>query len=98
MFTIGAFIKMNIYLLVCCKGIAKVLKCNDYRFIVLPISLLMINLAYFEFESMIDYYDFVEVWYWYASFFEVLLPITILITIELKKKSLFHHRSWGRSC
>nr|WP_281426063.1 GerAB/ArcD/ProY family transporter [Crassaminicella profunda] len=83
--TIGTFIKISIYMIAACKGITKIFSFKDYRFIVVPMSLLMINLSSFEFENMIEYYKFADVWYWYAFPFEVILPIIIWIPSEIKK-------------
>ncbi len=86
-FIIGAFVKGSIYLLATCKGIARVLRCNDYRFIVVPVSLLMINLSYFAHDSLMDYFEWIlEIWTYYAMPFQVFFPIIIWIISEIKKK------------
>ncbi|WP_432666327.1 endospore germination permease [Wukongibacter baidiensis] len=86
-FIIGAFVKGSIYLLAACKGVTKVVGCRDYRYIVIPISLLMINLSYFINEGLIDYFEgILEVWTYYAMPFQVFLPIIIWIISEIKKK------------
>lgn len=88
-YLVGCFIKISIYLLATCKGVAKVFECNNYRFIVIPISLLVVNLAYFEFDSIMSFNEWIfEVWIYYAFLFIVILPIIIWIAFVIKKKQL----------
>lgn len=85
-FVLSGFVKGGIYLLATCKGVTKLFKFKNYRFIVTPIAALMLNLAYFEFDSVIDFFEFSEVWYYYVFPFLVIMPIIILICAEIKKK------------
>ncbi|QEK11221.1 GerAB/ArcD/ProY family transporter [Crassaminicella thermophila] len=86
-FTLGAFIKAGVYLLATCKGISKIFKYNDYRFIVVPVSLLMINLSYFLHDSVMDYFEWIlGVWTYYAFPFQIVFPIVILIVAKIRKK------------
>lgn len=86
-FIIGAFVKGSIYLLATCKGITKVLGYQDYRFIVIPVSLLMVNLSYFVFEGLIDYFEWIlEVWTYYSIPFQIFLPIIIWVISETKQR------------
>lgn len=84
MLTIGAFIKISIYLMATCKGVSKIFRNTDYRFIVVPITLLAINLSYFQFEGTGEYYEYAESWYYYVFPFQVFLPIIIWIVAEIK--------------
>lgn len=85
----SGFVKVFICLLGACKGIAKVFECSDYKFLVLPIALLMVNLSYFVYESLIEMWEWaVEVWPYYAFLFQVILPIMIWIAAEIKYKAL----------
>lgn len=88
-FVLGGFVKISIYLLAICIGIAKIFKCSDFRFIVLPISLLVINYSYLSFEGIIDYTAWSnDVWIYYVFPFHVIIPIIIWIIGEIKKKQL----------
>lgn len=86
--TIGVLIKTSIYLLAACKGVSKIFRYSDYRFIVTPIALLAINLSYFQFETITEYYEYTATWYHYGFPFHVILPIIIWITAEVKKKRM----------
>ena len=88
-FILGGFIKISILLLCACKGVAKLFGCKDYRFIIIPISLLVINLSYFQYESVMYYFEFNrDIWPYYHFPFQVIFPIVIWIIAEIKKDRL----------
>jgi spore germination protein KB len=92
-YLLGGFIKISIYLLAACKGVAKLFECKDYRFIVIPISLLVVNLAYFEFDSVISFNEWIfNVWIYYAFPFMVIFPIIIFFAARWKEKRLMKQR------
>ena len=63
----------------------KVFRYSDYRFIVIPISLLGINLSYFLHENIMEYFYWIlEIWTYYAMPFQVILPIIIWIVVKIK--------------
>ncbi|WFD10173.1 GerAB/ArcD/ProY family transporter [Tepidibacter hydrothermalis] len=85
-FSLGAFIKISIYLLGACKGVVKIFGYVDYRFIVMPIALSMLNLSCFIVDNIMEFWEWTdEVWKYYGLFFQVILPIIIWITCEIKK-------------
>ncbi|MCT4618257.1 MAG: endospore germination permease [Marinisporobacter sp.] len=89
---LGSFIKICMVLLGTCKGVSKVFRCPDYHFIVTPISLLLINVTYFQFNSIIEYTEWLsETYYKYAFLFIYVLPAMTLIIAELKKKQLINN-------
>ncbi|MEJ8553701.1 GerAB/ArcD/ProY family transporter [Tepidibacter sp. Z1-5] len=88
-FILGGFIKVSITLLAACKGFTRIFGYNYYRFIVTPIALLILNLSYFEFDSVMSYWEWNKGIYPYYAFpFQVILPIIIWIVAEIKKKRL----------
>lgn len=88
-FVLGGFIKISILLLCTCKGIAKLFGFQDYRFMVWIIALLVINLAYFQYDNVMHYFNFnTYIWTYYFFPFHIILPIAIWITAEVKKKNL----------
>ncbi len=89
-FVIGGFIKISILLLATCKGIIKIFNFDDYRFIVIPICLLILNLSFIEFNSRMEFVDWNSTgWLYYTFIFEIILPVIVLIAAELRKnKSL----------
>lgn len=88
-FILGGFIKMSICLLSVSKGIAKTFSFTDYRFIVVPMALLMHNLSSFIYDSTMEVIEFASTTSPYYKFpFQVILPIIILIFAEIKKTQL----------
>lgn len=84
-FQLCVFVKTSVCLYTTSIGVAKILKIEDYKKIVAPIGLLMMNL------SRILYNNVMEMFYWtdkiykyYAVPFQVILPIITLIAAELK--------------
>ncbi|MCM1988611.1 GerAB/ArcD/ProY family transporter [Oceanirhabdus seepicola] len=89
-FVIGAFVKGSIYLLATCKGISKLFNCRDYRFIVIPVALLMISFSTYSYNSIMDYFYWIlEEWtLYYALPFQMIVPVIIWIFAEIKSKRL----------
>jgi len=88
-FLIGIYVQTNVFLLGTCKGIAKLFKFPDYRFIVIPVTLLVINLCYYEPGTVIYYFKWSsEIWPYYIIPFEVIFPLIIWITAEIKAKRI----------
>ncbi|QEK11525.1 GerAB/ArcD/ProY family transporter [Crassaminicella thermophila] len=86
---IGGFMKVCICLLSTCNGIAKIFGLNDYRLMVTPIGLLIINLSYFIHDNVMEKAEFAsDIYPIYAFPFQVVLPIIILIVAEIKKNRL----------
>ena len=86
-YLIGIYIQTSVFLLGTCKGIEKLFGLTDYRFIVLPVTLLLINLSSYEVNSVMKYFDFgTNTWPFYVLPFNVLLPLIIWITAEIKVK------------
>lgn len=86
-FTLCTFVKLCVCMFVAVKGIAKIFNCINYKFIVIPIGLLSINLSYFIYDSSLELVEWSsKIWPYYAFPFQVILPILILITAEIKKK------------
>jgi spore germination protein KB len=87
---IAIFPKLSICFLSVCRGISKIFELADYRFIVTPVGLLIINLSYFLYDSIMDFIAWsIEIWPYYAFPFQVIVPVIVLIIGTIKKKSVF---------
>lgn len=87
-FLLGGFIKMSICLLSVSKGISKLFGYNNYRFIVTPIALLMGTLS-LSIDSIIEVIEFASTVSPYYKFpFQVIVPVVLWITAEIKKRQL----------
>ncbi len=88
-FILGGFVKVSVLLLCVCKGISKVFNYEGYRFIIAPIGLIIINLSYFQYDSVMNYMEFnSDIWPYYFFPFQVILPIIIWIVGEIKKDAI----------
>jgi spore germination protein KB len=84
-FIFGVFIKSSICLLVSSLGLAKLFKLHDYRSIVIQMGLLMIYFSYTIYDSIFEMRNWAfEVYAYYAFPFQVIIPILMLITAEVK--------------
>ncbi len=82
----AGLVKASVCMLGASKGVAKVFDLKDYRPLVVPLTLLMTNLAYFSFNSIMDLSVFSgKYWPYYAVIFQVILPIIILIGAEIRR-------------
>ncbi len=84
-FLLSGFIKICICLLAAAKGITKLFGFKDYRILVSPIALLMVNLAYLIYESIMEMFEWaMDIWPYYAFPFQVIFPLIVFIAVEIK--------------
>lgn len=85
-FLVAGFIKISICMLGVCRGVADILKFNEYRFLVTPVGLCMMSVSFIVYESMLETSKWVvDVYPYYAFIFEVILPIITFIGVKIKK-------------
>lgn len=88
MHIIGGFTAISICFIVICKGLTKIFSFNDYGFLVSPVAFLITNLSYLSFSGIMELNKYSsEIWPYLAFPFEIILPIIILITAKIKKRS-----------
>lgn len=93
-FIVSVFFKLSILLLGACNGVAKLFGFETDTFVIVPISLLVINFALFSFDSMIYYHDWTnKVFRYYGSIFEIIIPLIILIIIQVRIRLMNAARS-----
>ncbi|WP_432405314.1 GerAB/ArcD/ProY family transporter [Wukongibacter sp. M2B1] len=81
------FLKISVCLLAVCNGISKIFGFKDYRFIVVPIALLICNFSYFIFDNTMDKFMWgTRAGTYYFLPFQIFLPIIVLIFAEIKKR------------
>jgi spore germination protein KB len=86
-FVFGVFIKTSICLFVACKGIAKLLNLNDYRSIVIQVALLMVYFSSIVYDSIMEMTNWAfKVYAYYAFPFQVIFPVILFVTVEIKVK------------
>ncbi|GMQ58900.1 hypothetical protein AN1V17_32960 [Vallitalea sediminicola] len=83
-FIMSGFIKIGIYLLAGCKGVAVMFKMKNYKLIVTPLSIITLVISIttvssiMELESHIYYYNYM------AILMQLIIPIGTLIVVEIK--------------
>lgn len=89
LFSLGFFVKISVHLLAICIGISKLFRIADYRFIVVPITLLLVNLSYLSWDSSMHFYKFDgEMMLYFAFPARTILPILIFIIVIVKRKKI----------
>ncbi len=84
----AGFIKVGICFLAGCIGISKVFGFKDYRFLVIPAGILLLNLGIIIHDNMMDSIKWdEEVYIYYALLFQVILPTIIIITAEVRRRA-----------
>ncbi len=84
-FIFGGFVKISICILSTVKGLARLFEFEDYRFLVTPVTLLIINLSYFIHDSSMAKVDFAsDIYPFYALPFQIILPLFFLVFTEIK--------------
>lgn len=83
----AGFVKISVCLLSACKGVDYIFKTGNYRQIVAPVGLLMMITSCFIYQSVMEMFEWAfEIYKYYAFPFQVVLPIIIWITAEIKVK------------
>lgn len=88
-FTIGGLMKLCICMFTAVKGTARLLNIKDYRFLVVPMCLLLLNCSFIFNKNIIELTNWTgTLWRYYSLPFELILPLLILIyaLITSKKK------------
>ncbi|MTI46344.1 GerAB/ArcD/ProY family transporter [Sporosalibacterium faouarense] len=84
----GGFVKISVCLMACSNGIAKVFNLKDYRSVIFPMGLLMINFSYLIYDNVMEQIAWAdEIWPYYAFLFQAILPIIVFIIAEIRKSS-----------
>lgn len=84
-FLTAGFIKISMCLLGASKGISKLFNFKDYRFIVVPSALIILNLGFLVYEDMMELNRWVsQVYSYYAFLFEVILPVIVFIAAKVR--------------
>lgn len=87
-FITGGFLKISVCLCAATRGAAKILNIKNYRNIVAPIGLLMMDLASIIYGNTMEMFDWAaKIYQYYAIPFQVILPIAVLIAAKIKLRN-----------
>ena len=85
----GGFIKVSVCIVAASNGVTKIIKCNNYNFIITPITLIMVGLSIFIYDSVNEMFRWAfEIYPYYALFFKFIIPFIMLIFSEIRYKNV----------
>ncbi|MEM1483266.1 endospore germination permease [Oscillospiraceae bacterium PP1C4] len=85
-FMLTGVTKITVCLIAASKGFSKLFNMQEEKYIILPISLLILALCTIIYSNAIEMVNFLKVYYIYAFPFQVLLPVLIWIAAEIKTR------------
>ncbi|GMQ62908.1 GerAB/ArcD/ProY family transporter [Vallitalea maricola] len=85
-FMIGGFLKMSACILACCNGIVTILKLKDYKFLVTPVSLLLLIVSLTTYKSMMEMITGVKNYNYVSMIVQIIIPLILFIIIEIKSR------------
>lgn len=83
-FILGGIAKITVCIFAAAKGGQKLFNIANGRRMLLPISLLMLTISMVQFDSVMEMMNFIEVYQYYALFFQVVIPVLVWIGAEMK--------------
>ncbi|MFZ5974155.1 MAG: GerAB/ArcD/ProY family transporter [Bacillota bacterium] len=86
-FLLCGFVKAAVCLIAAARGIAKLSGIGDYRKITAPVGLLMIIFSVIVYSSMMQMFNWLPFYKYYALPFEVLLPLIVWVVAEIRAGS-----------
>lgn len=88
-FLITGFIKISLCILAASKGIAKLLRFNDYHILVTPVASTVLSISFIYYENIIEGVQFTQqVSPYYKITFEVVLPLITYIGVKVKTRKV----------
>jgi len=94
-FILAGITKITVFAIVLAKGLAHLSKNQDYKKLVVPACLLILAICPFLFENIMDMFDFAPIFGMLSIPIQVILPITIWIIAECKKKNNLQNQKYN---
>jgi len=86
-FMLTGIVKISACLFAASKGLAFVLNFKNYKAIVVPVGLLMMNLACIVYKNTMEMFEWaLNIYMYYAIPFQIILPLLIWIFAEIKSR------------
>lgn len=85
-FILSGITKITLCLLAAAKGTAKLFEIQDYKRILMPVSLLALALSTIIYDSTMEMFGFLKYYQYYAIPFQILLPVLIWVAAEIHAK------------
>jgi spore germination protein KB len=85
-FILAGIVKLSVCLIVASKGTATLFGIENYKEVILPVSLFIAALCSTLYHNVMQMFDFVRFYRYYAIPFQILIPIIIWIAAEIKMR------------
>ena len=85
-FILAGIIKITVCLLAAAKGTARLFGVSNYRKLVLPVSLLAVALSAIVYQNVMEMFDFLRFYTYYAVPFQVIIPLAVWIAAEIQTR------------
>lgn len=86
-YIIFGVVKVSLCLYVGCKGISKLFGIKNHKKTAAPIIAVMIIVSVLVYENTMQMFDFLHIYELYAPFFQIVIPVALLITLKAKLKN-----------
>lgn len=88
-FCMAVFMKISIILLAACKGISYLCKAKNYRTLVFPVALMIVNFSIFSFDGVVQFQKWTfKVFPYYTGVFTLVIPFIIFVLVEVRYRIL----------
>ena len=85
-FLFGGIAKISICLFAAIKGVEKLFNIKSNVKIVFLISLIILLISRFQFKSVMEMMNFIDIYQYYALPFEIIIPMLVWIGAEIKTR------------
>ena len=97
-YIIFGVVKVTVCLFVSCKGVANLLGVKNHKLLAAPNITIMVVTSILVYENTMQMFDFIDIYKIYAPFFELVIPLAILIFLKNKaKKQSLNYTKQSRS-
>jgi spore germination protein KB len=85
-FILAGIIKIAVCMMAASKGTARLFGIEDYRRLVFPVGLLIVALCAVVYRNVMEMFDFLKVYQYYALPFQIAIPLTVWIAAEIRTR------------
>ena len=85
-FMLAGITKITLCLIFASRGIAYLFDFNDWRNLVLPTGVLAMMLSVILYQDTMEMYAFIRYYPYYAALFQIVLPVALWITSEVRAR------------
>ena len=83
---LAGFVEFGVCLMAAAKGMAKFFNVSNYKNILFPVMLLATGLSALLYRNVMEMFDFMDAYTWYALPFQILIPVVLWIVAEIRAR------------